>query len=197
MQTETKTRGALGFSVLRFQLFFRSVFWFLCQKTSVFRFWCSLRFADIPFFSIWFSVFAKNTSGFSDLISDAIFDFSYLTYLGSGFSTIWAAVTRLHWSRIAAKRKSYRENWNIAGIPTPTSSRTLPLPSPSLKVGGGEGTARRRVRLSTEHCQSIFIKATLKLLTELQASRARDWLIQHSNRISKLSGLSSQMEVLD
>ena len=48
-------RGALEFSVLRFQLFFRSVF----------RFWCSLRFADIPFFSIWFSVFAKNTNGFS------------------------------------------------------------------------------------------------------------------------------------
>ena len=109
MRTETKTRGALGFSVLRFQLFFRSVFWFLCQKTSVFRFWCSLRFADIPFFSIWFSVFAKNTSGFSDLIPDAVFDFSYLTYLGSGFSSIWAAITRLHWSRIAAKRKSYRE----------------------------------------------------------------------------------------
>ena len=75
MRTETKTRWALGFSVLRFQLFFRSVFWFLCQKTSVFRFWCSLRFADIPFFSIWFSVFAKNTSGFSDLISDAVFGF--------------------------------------------------------------------------------------------------------------------------
>ena len=71
-------RGALEFSVLRFQLFFRSVF----------RFWCSLRFADIPFFSIWFSVFAKNTNGFSDLISDAVFGFSYLTYLGSGFSTI-------------------------------------------------------------------------------------------------------------
>ena len=75
MRTETKTRGALGFSVLRFQLFFRSVFWFLYQKTSVFRFWCSLRFADIPIFSIWFSVFAKNTSGFSDMISDAVFGF--------------------------------------------------------------------------------------------------------------------------
>ena len=75
MRTETKTRGALGFSVLRFQLFFRSVFWFLYQKTSVFRFWCSLRFAAIPIFSIWFSVFAKNTSGFSDLISDAVFGF--------------------------------------------------------------------------------------------------------------------------
>ena len=104
-----QNEGVLGFSVLRFQLFFRSVFWFLYQKTSVFRFWCSLRFADIPIFSIWFSVFAKNTSGFSDLISDAVFGFSYLTYLGSGFSSIWAAITRLHWSRIAAKRKSYRE----------------------------------------------------------------------------------------
>ena len=30
----------------------------------------------------------KNTNGFSDLISDAVFGFSYLTYLGSGFSSI-------------------------------------------------------------------------------------------------------------
>ena len=50
---------------------------FLCQKTSVFRFWCSLRFADIPFSSIWLSVFAKNTNGFLDLICDAVFGFSY------------------------------------------------------------------------------------------------------------------------
>ena len=81
-------RGALGFSALRFWLFFRSVFRFLCHKTSVFRFWCSLRFADFPLFRFWFSVFAKNTDGFSDLISDAVFGFSYLTYLGSGFSSI-------------------------------------------------------------------------------------------------------------
>ena len=54
--------GALGFSVLRFWLFFRSVFRFLCQKTSFSRFW----FTDFPFFSIWFSVFAKNINGFSD-----------------------------------------------------------------------------------------------------------------------------------
>ena len=53
-------RGALGFSVLRFSLFFRSVF----------RFWWSLRFADFSFFSIWFSVFVKNTSGFSVLVPD-------------------------------------------------------------------------------------------------------------------------------
>ena len=70
-------RGALGFSVLRFWLFFRSVFRFLLQKTSVFRFWWSLRFADFSFFSIWFSVFVKNTSGFSVLVPDVVFGFSY------------------------------------------------------------------------------------------------------------------------
>ena len=60
------------------------------------------------------------------------------------------------------------------------------VPSTSPKVvGGGEG----RVRLSTEHCQSFFfINATSKLVTKLQA--ICDCLIQHSNRISKLSGLS-------
>ena len=63
------------------------------------------------------------------------------------------------------------------------------------RSGGGEGSAIRKVRLSTEHCQSFFINATSKLVTKLQATR--DWLIQHSNRISKLSGLSSQMEMLD
>ena len=51
----------------------------------------------------------KNTNGFSDLISDAVFGLSYLTYLGSGFSSIWAAITHLHWSRIAAKRQFYWE----------------------------------------------------------------------------------------
>ena len=60
-------RGALGFSVLRFWLFFRSVF----------RFWWSLRFADFSFFSIWFSVFLKNTSRFSVLVPDVVFGFSY------------------------------------------------------------------------------------------------------------------------
>ena len=58
-------RGALGFSVLRFWLFFRSVF----------RFWWSLLFADFSFFSIWFSVFVKNTSGFSVLVPDVVFGF--------------------------------------------------------------------------------------------------------------------------
>ena len=77
-------------------------------------------------------------------------------------------------------------------------SLSVTLPSPFTKMGGGgEGTATLRVRLSMDHCQSYFINvnATSKLVTKLQA--IRDWLIQHSNRISKLSGLSSQMEMLD
>ena len=112
-----QNEGVLGFSVLRFQLFFRSVFWFLYQKLRFFGFGvhCGLRLylfsasgfrfsRKIPAgFRIWYPM------QFSDLISDAVFDFSYLTYLGSSFSSIWAAITRLHWSRIAAKRKSYRE----------------------------------------------------------------------------------------
>ena len=71
---------------------------------------------------------------------------------------------------------------------------TLPSP-PQGGGGGGEGTATRRVRLSTEQCQRFFINATPKLMTKLQATS--DWLIQHSNRIFKLSGLSSQIEMLD
>ena len=63
--TQSIMRGALGFSVLRFWLFFRSVF----------RFWWSLRFVDFSFFSIWFSVFVKNTSSFSVLVPDVVFGF--------------------------------------------------------------------------------------------------------------------------
>ena len=91
----------LGYFLVSFSVFM--------PKTSVFRFYCSFWFVDFPFFSIWFSVFIKNTNGFSYLISDVVFCFSYLTYLGSGFSSIWAAIARLHWSRIAAKCKCYQE----------------------------------------------------------------------------------------
>ena len=71
--------------MLRFWLYFRSVFRFLFQKTSVFPFWCSLRFADFLFFSIWFSVFMKNASGFSVLVSNAGFGFSYFVLFGFRF----------------------------------------------------------------------------------------------------------------
>ena len=97
-----------GFCAIKLQFF-----GFGAKKNFGFRFWCSLRFADFPFFNIWFSVFAKNTKGLSDLISDTVFGFSYLTYLGSGFSSIWAAIMRLYWSWIAANQQT---NWNIARI---------------------------------------------------------------------------------
>ena len=66
--------------------YFLDRFYGSCAKKL--PFWCSLRFADFPLFSIWFSVFAKTGNWFSDLISDAVFDFSYLTYLSSGLSSI-------------------------------------------------------------------------------------------------------------
>ena len=56
------------------------------SKTFGFSVLVFIAVTDFPFFSIWFSVFRKNTNGFSDLISDAVFGFSYLTYLGFGFS---------------------------------------------------------------------------------------------------------------
>ena len=52
-------------------------------------------------------------------------------------------------------------------------SLSVTLPSPFTKMGGGEGTATLRVRLSMDHCQSYFINvnATSKLVTKLQAIR--------------------------
>ena len=76
-------RGTLEFSVLRFWQFFG--FSVLLQKTSVFRFWYSLRFAGFSFFSIWFLVFVKNTSGFSVLLSNVLFGFFYFVLFGFRF----------------------------------------------------------------------------------------------------------------
>ena len=70
-------RGTSGFSVLRFWQFLDRFFGFLCQKISVIRFWCSFRFADFSFFNIRFSVFVENNSGFSGLLSNVVFGFSY------------------------------------------------------------------------------------------------------------------------
>ena len=70
--------GIFGFAVL---LFFRSVFRFLCRETSVLRF-CGFRLADFSFFSLWFSVFVKNGSGFSVLLSNVVLGFSYFVLFG-------------------------------------------------------------------------------------------------------------------
>ena len=43
---------------------FGSVFWFSHLKTAVFQFWGLPRFAGFLEFSLWFSVFVNNDSGF-------------------------------------------------------------------------------------------------------------------------------------
>ena len=45
-----------------------------------------MRLADFSFFSIWFSVFVKNTSGFLVLVPNVVFGFSYLFLL---FGPVW------------------------------------------------------------------------------------------------------------
>ena len=65
-----------------------------------------MRFADFSFFSIWFSVFVKNTCGFSVLVPDVVFGFSH-------FVLFWVPVSvrfEQHFGgRIAAERQSYLE----------------------------------------------------------------------------------------
>ena len=60
-------RGAWGFSVFAVLAIFLDRFSvFVPKKTVFFRFWYSLRFADFPYFSIWFSVFVKNMIRYFD-----------------------------------------------------------------------------------------------------------------------------------
>ena len=87
--------GHWDFQFCDFGYFFRSVFRFFGFGVH----WC-LRIFHFLAFGFRFS--RKNTNGFSDLISDVVFGFSYLTYLRFGFSSIWAAITR---STDLAKRK--------------------------------------------------------------------------------------------
>ena len=71
-------RGTLGFRLCGFGYFLDRFFGFWAKRL---RFWCSLRFADLSFFSIWFSVFVEVTCGFSVLLCDVVFGFSYFVLL--------------------------------------------------------------------------------------------------------------------
>ena len=70
-QNEPFVEGGIG--IFGFEYFFDRFFGFCVKRL---RFWCSMRFADFSFFSIWFSVFVKNTSGFSVLVPNVVFGFS-------------------------------------------------------------------------------------------------------------------------
>ena len=58
---------------------------------------CSFRFAYITWFSIWFSVFVKNSNGISKFFPVCLRSKRQLS------------IKRLHWSQTAAKRKCYWE----------------------------------------------------------------------------------------
>lgn len=82
----SEQEGALGFSVLRYWLFLRSVFRFFVPENfcfSVVAFIVCDGFS--VFLTVGFSISIKNFNGFSDLVSDVVFGFSYL---GSGFTSI-------------------------------------------------------------------------------------------------------------
>ena len=70
---------------------------------SVLVFIQSFRSADFSFFSVMFSVFIQNTSGFSVLVSDVVFGFSYFALFGLRFNFDLSGNS----SRIAAKNQCY------------------------------------------------------------------------------------------
>ena len=51
----------------------------------------SLTVSGFPFFSIWFSVFGQDTSGFSDLVSNAVFGFACTVSIWFPVSSIESA----------------------------------------------------------------------------------------------------------
>ena len=71
-------------------------------KTSGFRFWCLWWYAVFPFLAFAL-VYGQNTSGFSDLVSDVVFDFSYLV---SGFSSAIMRLNRVRVPRLCCQGSS-------------------------------------------------------------------------------------------
>ena len=87
-KTQEGDIGMFGFAVL--QYFLDRFFGFCAKRLRFFRYWCSFRFADFSFFSIWFSVFVEVTCGFSVLLCDVVFGFSYFVLLAVfGFARIF------------------------------------------------------------------------------------------------------------
>ena len=87
--------GGIGsFGFVHMAIFLDRFFGFWAKRLRFFRFWCSLRFADFSFFSIRFSVFVENKSGFSVLLSNVVcIRFSVLAAFLGGFS-VWMIFLR-------------------------------------------------------------------------------------------------------
>ena len=105
----------MRFSVLRFWLFFNfsifldRLFGFRAKRRRIFGFDVHLIIAFCGFFvfqhSAMFSVFVKYTSGFSVLVSDVVFGFSYFALFGLRFNFDLSGNS----SRIAAKKTNVIE----------------------------------------------------------------------------------------
>ena len=78
-------RGALGFRFCGFGYILDRFFGFCAKRLRFFAFdvYCGLWI--FRFFSIWFSGFVNNTSGFSVLVSNVVFGFSYFVLFGLWF----------------------------------------------------------------------------------------------------------------
>ena len=102
--------GHWDFWFCGFGYFLDRFFRFCAKKLSFFGFgvYCGLQIFRFLVFGFQFSPKIPTHFRIWYLMWFSVFN-SYLTYLGSGFSSIWAAITGLHWSWIAARCKCYQE----------------------------------------------------------------------------------------
>ena len=132
--------GGIGFLVLRFWPFLDRFFGFCTQKLRFFGFVVHCGWRIFRFLTFGFRFPRKILTGFQIWYPIRFPVFPYLTYLGSGFSSIWAAITRLHWSRIAAKGKCYGEECMTNQLKyrrDPYVACAQQYPPPPQKWGGG------------------------------------------------------------
>ena len=76
-----------------------------------------MRMADFSFFSIWFSVFVKNTSGCSVLVPNVVFGFSFLFFL---FGPVWLysfVCSFRFWPILFAVLDEFFSRFAVSGIP--------------------------------------------------------------------------------
>ena len=105
------------------------------------RFWWSLRFADFSFFSIWFSVFVKNTSGFSVLVPDVVFGFSY-------FVLFWVPVSVRFEQHLISNSRRLRVVPHFSSGIVARAKRERAWTSPHAKKGDTRRGERKNFFLS-------------------------------------------------
>ena len=145
IKSNRATMGHWDFRFCGFGYFLDRFFGFLvfAPKTSVFGVHCGLRIFHFLEFGFWFS--RKILMGFRIWYPMRFSVFPIWPIWVPDFSSIWAAITRLHWSWIATECKCKRDK-PIEISQGSLGSLRIALPSPP-RWWGGEGAATRRVRL--------------------------------------------------